>query len=83
MDRKLPWDEIKKRYPDEWVILVDLDVSETSDVTAGRVFDHGPSKRAMHQRLKDARGDVAILCTREPRGGVVASLGFARMVIEE
>ncbi|MBI4864362.1 MAG: hypothetical protein HY815_29500 [Candidatus Riflebacteria bacterium] len=88
MAEKLTWDEIKKRYPDErypdeWVILTDCDVNQTTDVTAGRVYDHGPDKNYIHDKLMDVQeDDTAILYTGRLQGGV-ARLGFARLEIEK
>ena len=52
---KLTWEEIRARYPDEYVALVDV---ETPDMTirAGVVYAHHPDRRtllAMQQHLRD------------------------------
>jgi len=69
------------------VILVDVDVNEATTVTAGRALEHGPSRRAMHERLKELRAQGgqadAILRTRPPSGGVIAPLGFAKLELEK
>jgi len=86
MSDKLSWQEIRKQFPDQWVILVDVDVDQSTNVTAGRVLAHSASKPEMHRRLKEVRqsgGEAdAILCTREPHGGIVAALGFARLELK-
>ena len=83
MDDKLTWDEIKLRYPDEWVILVDIDVDQSTNITAGRVIEHDRSRRAMHDRLNAIRaagGEAdAILCTRKPSGRIVVLTGSCRV----
>lgn len=82
MADKLTWDEIKAKYPDEWVILVDLDVNETTDVTAGRVHDHSPDRDYIHEKQLTVRENAAVLFTGKLHG-TVASLGLARVEIEE
>jgi hypothetical protein len=38
---KLSWDEIRKRYPDEWVILLDVDGDDLEpEIRAGVVYKH-------------------------------------------
>lgn len=51
MTEKLTWEEIKKRYPDEYVVLIDPEVDETDTVLAGTVVDHGKDKHEMYQVL--------------------------------
>ena len=82
MADKLSWDEVRAKYPDEWVILVDLVVNETTDVTAGRVYDHSPDRSYIHEKQLDVRQDAAVLYTGKLHGAV-ASLGLARVEIEE
>lgn len=50
MAEKLPWNEIKRRYPDEWVVLTEYD-------TAGDEFARGVV--AGHSRK---RTDLIALC---------------------
>jgi len=66
---KLSWNQIKNQYPDEWVILVDVDVDvdvdESTNVTAGLVYDHSPDKKYVNEKQKDLPGEVAVLYTGE------------------
>lgn len=48
-------DEIARRYPDEWVVLVDMESSNMT-TTAGVVHAHSPHKReawAMAEGLRE------------------------------
>jgi hypothetical protein len=81
-ESKQSWEEIKALYPDEWVILVDVDVNETTDVTAGIVFDHNPDKRYIHERQKGLRGEVAVLYTGTIESPLLG-LGRFRVVNKE
>lgn len=44
----LSWDEIRARYPDEWVCLVEIGWLDDTDVafTTARVAGHGKTSRA-------------------------------------
>ncbi|MBI4864264.1 MAG: hypothetical protein HY815_29005 [Candidatus Riflebacteria bacterium] len=69
MAEKLTWDEIKKQYPDEFVVLVDTQVDEATDVLTGTLVNHGKSKQEMRKylgQLNPKRG--ACLWTGQPRG---------------
>jgi hypothetical protein len=52
MADKLTWDEIKRRYPDEYVVLVDLDMDDsTTTLLGGTVVNHGKDKAEMIRYL--------------------------------
>jgi hypothetical protein len=44
LGEKLPWEEICRRYPDEYVALVDYDFPQMTHVTAGIVHAHHPDR---------------------------------------
>jgi hypothetical protein len=48
VDELLSWAEIQRRYPDEWVLLVDEVLGEDFPVTAGRVAYHTPDRDEMY-----------------------------------
>lgn len=50
---RLTWDEIAKRFPDEWVVLVDTDWANDRDFEFGTAL-----VVAHHKRRKDASPDV-------------------------
>lgn len=47
----LTWDEIRHRYPDEYMVLIDTEVDRDTDVLTGTVVIHGKGKREMRQYL--------------------------------
>ena len=51
MADKLSWDEIKKKYPDEYVVLIDTLTDAATTVTEGTVMAHGKNKHEMRQIL--------------------------------
>lgn len=72
MDGKLSWDEIKNQYPNEWVILVDLDADDVSnEVHAGVVFAHSKNERELLASTKEALAgkSSAVLFTGELAAG--------------
>lgn len=72
MPDKLTWDEIKRRYPDEWVILVDVDADDLSnEVRGGVVFAHSKKERELLASTKDALAgkSSAVLYTGELAAG--------------
>src|SRR5689334_3245511 len=52
----LTWDEIRRRYPDQWVFLVDLEgfdeEDETVEWTTARVLAHGRRNNEVEQRVR-------------------------------
>ncbi|MBI4862988.1 MAG: hypothetical protein HY815_22400 [Candidatus Riflebacteria bacterium] len=69
MDERLTWDEIKRRFPDEYVVLIDAELDQNTDVVAATVVNHGKSKQEMRSYLGqlDPKSG-ACLWTGEPRG---------------
>lgn len=49
----LSMDEILARYPDQWVIMVDM-VQEDAQTVAGRVYAHGPDRTALVPAMMEA-----------------------------
>lgn len=48
MAEKLTWDEIKRKYPDEFVVIVEPDVdTATTTLLGGVVVNHGKDKAEM------------------------------------
>ena len=68
MAERLTWDEIKSRYPDEWVALVDDDWPEDQGVPcAGVVYAHSPVHSQLIEMQKHLT-DAAIVWTGMTRG---------------
>ena len=40
MEQKITWEEMKKVYPDEWLLVVDFDVDDSGHLLAGVVERH-------------------------------------------
>lgn len=53
---KLSIEEIERRFPNEWVLIVDYDFeSPRMRLTAGFVRAHGPSRAALHALARSFR----------------------------
>lgn len=78
MPEKLTWDEIKRRYPDEWVAIVDFELDGDLP-TAGIVADHGPAKREVYSRLQVLDREWSVRYTGKMRPGIVLG-GFASTI---
>jgi len=56
----LSWQEICRRYPDQWVALVEIDWTEEDEIRGARVAGHGPRRadpllqaRHLHSRYQE------------------------------
>jgi len=70
---RLTWDEIRKRFPDEWVVLVDADWVNDTDFEFGsaEVIAHHKHRRDASPDVKAARAqdrDVGCFWTGAIRG---------------
>ena len=52
MSEYLTMEEIKERYPDEWVLLEDPAKDETLQVLGGTLLDHGTDDKEVFNRVK-------------------------------
>lgn len=74
---RLSWVEICRRYPQEWIVLIDYTVDDNEDVQTGIVFAHAREKSEIRQEMAQPR-DAAILYT-----GPVRSWLAPRVHIED
>ena len=40
MARRMTWEEIKRSYPDEWVLIMDYEADDDGEVSIGTVVRH-------------------------------------------
>ena len=74
MADKLSWDEIKQRYPDEWVVLTDF-VDGEDEVAEGSIFFHSPDRDSAYDLCRSAPSPFAIRFTGKTRGGLIGFYG--------
>ena len=51
MGQRMTWEEMKKRYPDEWVALSDYRETGAIEVT-GIIIAHNPDKKTFHKTIR-------------------------------
>jgi len=44
MAKKITWEEMKKKYPDEWLLIVDFELDNSGHLKLGIVERHSKSK---------------------------------------
>ncbi len=49
MSKKMTWDEMKKAFPDEWLLIVDYETDESGHVIAGIVERHSKDKDEVYR----------------------------------
>jgi hypothetical protein len=49
MGEKMTWEEMKRLYPDEWLLIVDYILDETGHLVNGVVERHSKSKMNVYQ----------------------------------
>jgi hypothetical protein len=63
----LTWEEIERRYPDEWVLLDELQPDGGSEVTGGRIVFHSRERDETDQQALSLKlPEFAVLFTGEP-----------------
>jgi hypothetical protein len=46
---RLTWDQMRQRYPDEWLLIVDYDTDESGHLLSGVIERHSRSMREVAQ----------------------------------
>ncbi len=55
MDTRLSWDEIRTRYPDQWVSIIEPESSNTGRIYSGIVIAHGSEKKSVAVQFKEQK----------------------------
>ena len=53
-------EEIKQKYPDEWLLLIDCRLSKNTELKSGKVVVHSKCRDDIHKALKNYSGRLAI-----------------------
>ena len=69
-DERLTLQEIEQKYPDAWLLIVDCEISENTELLSGVVAAHSKSREDIHNALMHHKGRIAIHSTREVPEGV-------------
>ena len=62
---RLELQEIKKKYPDEWVLLIELETDESLNIRSGIVAAHSPKRTEIGEKLRQYDKRRAIYFTGE------------------
>lgn len=49
MERKMTWDEMKREFPNEWLLIVDYDTDKSGHVLEGVVARHSAEKDEVYR----------------------------------
>ena len=63
MVRKLLVTTIKKQFRDEWVLLLNPEISADTSIKSGEVIFHSKDRAEVHRRLVQFKGNKAIVFT--------------------
>jgi len=63
MCKKLSITKIREKYRDEWVLLLNPDISSETKVKGGEVVFHSKDRGEVHRKLSDFKGNKAIVFT--------------------
>jgi hypothetical protein len=58
-------EEIRQKYPEEWLLVIDCELSENTELKAGRVVEHSRCRDDIHKALRNHTGKIAIYYTGE------------------
>ena len=64
MAQKMTWDEMKRAYPDEWLLITDYERDQYGNVSVGVVERHSADKDEVY-RLPALKKDCAFEYTGE------------------
>lgn len=80
MAERVTWEEIVKKYPDQWISLADPEVDEeNNEINSGIVLAAGPDYDVVIDETKDA--ECATQAVRFT-GEIKPFVGLARMTFE-
>ena len=64
MTQKMTWEEMKKVFSDEWLLIIDYEVNSSGHLVSGVVLRHSKSKDEVYA-LPAPRQDMAFRYTGE------------------
>lgn len=57
---RLTLEEMEEKYPDEWLFIVDCEISENTELLSGVVAVHRPSRADVYDASSRYKGGAAI-----------------------
>ena len=66
--KRMTYEEIKQKYPDEWVLLEDIEEDDSLNIISGIVVAHGPRRSDISKYMTKRPGNYGIRFTGEMKG---------------
>ena len=63
MGEKVSAKIVRERYKDEWVLILNPEISPEAKVESGEVVFHSKHRGEIHRKLNDFKGNKAIVFT--------------------
>ena len=69
--------DIKKKYPDEWVVIKVQEENEFEEPLEGKIIAHSQKRDEIYEKLEKTTGDISMFYTGDipKKGYVVAFYG--------
>jgi len=58
MGQKMDWEEIKKKYPDEWIRVTDYKLNEMGELESGTILYHSQSKEEVYSKPLSGKSEA-------------------------
>ena len=68
-NERMTFEEMAKKYPDEWLFIVDCEHSASTELISGIVAVHSPSRDVINKASAKYKGGAAIRYTGKPPEG--------------
>ena len=59
-NERLTLEDMEQKYPDEWLFIVDCEISENTELLSGCVLVHSPSRADVYEASSRYKGGAAI-----------------------
>ncbi len=57
----MKWNQIKKKYTDNWILLEDVQMDEDMYISEGRVIYFHPSKEEIYKKLLELKPKISAI----------------------
>ena len=71
-NKRMTLEEMTQKYPDEWLFIIDCEISENTELLSGIVVVHSKSEKDIHEASMHYKGGAAIHYT----GGLRDDVGY-------
>ena len=68
-NERMTFEEMVKKYPDQWLFIVDCEHSASTELISGIVAVHSPTRDVINEASAKYKGGAAIRYTGKPPEG--------------